>query len=245
MSAPRGVSGSFLKRIAAAAMLIDHCTHTFFLKYWFPVRGVTAFTRGLYYVLRGVGRVSFPIYCFLLAEGFRRTRSRGRYLLRLGLFALISEAPYDMALENGLWSWNSQNVLFTLALGLGAIWAFEEITGGDPERCSGLRLSAAFAAAGAAAAAAALLRTDYGWKGVFVILLMHLFRDRPGERFLTAGPALLYAGPLEAAAWPVFPLLDRYNGLRGSQRKFFHYLFYPGHLLLLALMRRALAGPPG
>ena len=102
------------------------------------------------------------------------------------------------------------------------------------------RLLPGFAAAAAAGLSAQFLRTDYGWCGVLVIVLMYLFRGEPGERFLTAGPALLLAGNIEAAGWPVFPLLDWYNGLRGRQSKYFHYFFYPGHLLLLALLRAAL-----
>ena len=236
----RGVSAAVLKRIAAVTMLIDHITHTLFLRWYFPAHGVRPGTRLLYYFLRGVGRPAFPIYCFLLTEGFYRTRSRGKYLLRLGLFGLLSEIPFDTALEKGLWDWAHQNVFFTLALGLAAIWAFDAATRGDWKRCPLPRLLLGLAAAVAAGLAAKLLHTDYGWKGVLVILLMYLFRQEPEQRILTAGPALLLAGDIEAAGWAVFPLLDRYNGLRGRQSKYFHYFFYPGHLLALALLRAAL-----
>ena len=238
----RGVSAAALKRIAAVTMLIDHVTHMLFLKWYFPAHGVRADTRLLYYILRGVGRPAFPIYCFLLVEGYYRTRSRSRYLLRLGVFGLLSEIPFDMALEKGLWDWTHQNVYFTLALGLAAIWAFDAATRGNAESCPLPRLLLGFGAAAAAGLAAHLLHTDYGWGGVLVIWLMYLFRAEPGQRFLTAGSALLTAGDIEAAGWAVFPLLDRYNGLRGRQRKYFHYFFYPGHLLLLALLRAALTG---
>ena len=232
-----GISAAFLKWLAVVTMFIDHACAVYFLTWYFPAHKVTVFTYWLYYILRGVGRLAFPIYCFLLAEGFRRTKSVGKYLLRLGLFGLISEIPFDLAFENTLADWEHQNVFFTLALGLAAIWAWDTITRGDHCRCSFPRLCIAMAAAAAAAGLAHLMRTDYGWVGGAVIMLMHIFRDEPENRFLTAGPALLFAGGIEAVGWPCFRLFDRYNGRRGKQRKYFYYVFYPGHLLLLSLIR--------
>lgn len=77
----RGLTGLQLKLIALAAMIVDHLGAVFFAADF----------------LRAVGRVAFPLYAFLAAEGCRRTGSRHRYLLRLGLFALISEIPFDLA----------------------------------------------------------------------------------------------------------------------------------------------------
>ena len=239
LSERRGLDAGALKRIAAVTMLIDHATDVFFITWYWRFHPVTSFARSLYYFLRGVGRFAFPIYCFLLVEGFRRTRSVKGYLLRLAVFALISEIPFDLAFYGKVFDWDHQNVFFTLALGLAAVWAWDVLTCSGSSDCSLFRLLSAAGAAAAAAAAAWLLRTDYDWRGVLVILLMHIYHTQPAERFLTAGPALLLAGTIEAASWPDFLLFDMYNGRRGRQNKLFYYFFYPGHLLFLTLLRTA------
>jgi len=91
------LSNSKLKIIALIAMTIDHVGYTLYPNL---------------VILRIIGRVAFPIYCFLLVEGFRYTSSRKRYFIRLLVFALISEIPFDLAFNNP-----SQNVFFTLAIG--------------------------------------------------------------------------------------------------------------------------------
>ena len=80
------LTGYHLKLIALITMFIDHIT-------------VVLVPSGtVYLVLRGIGRISFPIYVFLIAEGCRYTSDRFKYAMRLGAFALISEIPYDLAL---------------------------------------------------------------------------------------------------------------------------------------------------
>lgn len=103
----RGISGSTLKLIAMASMLIDHTAACVLYRIImadpanFDARGQAIMTPACvtYFVMRGIGRLAFPIYIFLLLEGFEHTRSRWRYLGRLVIFALISEIPFDMALS--------------------------------------------------------------------------------------------------------------------------------------------------
>ena len=82
-------------------MLIDHTAVVFGLPMW----------------LRVIGRLAFPIYCFLITEGIAHTGSPGRYFLRLGIMAVISEPIYDFVLYSGRSPWAHQNVLWLLLLG--------------------------------------------------------------------------------------------------------------------------------
>lgn len=241
----QGLSGAALKWTALISMLLDHVGLALV---WFGLIVPAEAFRGdfliwLYRILRSVGRLAFPIFCFLLAEGFRHTRSRGKYLLRLLLFALASEIPYDLALKRSLFDISAQNVLFTMALGLAALWGWEELTRGEPGRCGLPRLLAASLCVGAAMTGAWLLRTDYYALGVLLILIFHWFRENIPLRDLGAALTLC------AMVWPggawwieifgilALPLLRLYNGERGRQSKGFFYAFYPAHLLLLYLLR--------
>ena len=114
ISARKGISAATLKWIALITMTIDHFAASgLFSQLAYGMVGWRLADQ-LYMLLRIIGRLAFPIYCFLLAEGFRHTRSRERYALRLGLFALISEIPFDLAACHVVWDWNDQNVFFTL-----------------------------------------------------------------------------------------------------------------------------------
>lgn len=260
----RGLPGSALKWIAILTMLVDHIGVALvygaakFHHAWGP--GLLSLNG--YYALRCIGRLGFPLFCFLLAEGFVHTRSRGKYLLRLGLFALLSELPFDLALRDTwklfgdpalpLWGrmgleLSSQNVFFTLFLGLLAVWAWDTLTLGRAPDCGALRRAYALACVLILCAAAHALKTDYGAMGVALIFLLYLLRERPLLRDLAALGALAGMIPfgshwVELLGALAFPLFHFYNGRRGRQVKYFFYVFYPAHLLLLAALQRLLFG---
>ena len=120
LATKKPLTGYHLKLIALVTMFIDHIGAVFFPQVWF---------------LRAVGRISFPIYVFLAAEGCRYTHDRFKYALRLGAFALISEIPYDLALypkilEQTGWGWNfvsRTNVFYTLFFAVASIYLFESL----------------------------------------------------------------------------------------------------------------------
>ena len=98
-----GLNSFWLKMIAITTMLIDH---------------VGAVLLPQYPILRIIGRIAFPIFCFLLVEGFMHTHDVIRYMTRIGLFALISEIPFDLLFYGRILDGTHQNVFFTLFIGL-------------------------------------------------------------------------------------------------------------------------------
>ena len=230
------INGAGLKRIAMCCMFMDHFADVF-LK---PAVLLTAseVCSISYWLMSGIGRIAFPIFSFLLVEGFLRTRNVGNYVLRLGLCGLGSEIPYDLAFSGRIIDWHSQNVLFTLFLGLMALMLIRRLNNGreEPVRRSvvvmimaGIFLLAVFAE---------FSRCGYGAIGVFLIISMYLFRKQETWRDLVSGMLLVVLNPFEAAAAVAIPLIHRYNGERGKQSKYGMYLFYPGHLLLLSTARQ-------
>ena len=130
----KGISGSTIKLVAIITMLIDHiaaiCLDNILIKRglytldWSNPEAMNKFMaeNGLLYnidtIMRSIGRLAFPLFCFLLVEGFLHTRSKWKYSLRLAAFALISEVPFDLAFHAKPFFWGYQSVYFTLLIGL-------------------------------------------------------------------------------------------------------------------------------
>ena len=106
-----GLNSFQLKCIAVITMIIDHT-------------GAVLFPGEL--VFRYIGRISFPIFCFLLVEGFFHTRDMRKYMLRLGVFAVLSEIPYDLAFRGTMLEFSHQNVFFSLLIGVMMMYALEK-----------------------------------------------------------------------------------------------------------------------
>lgn len=141
----KGISGSTIKIIAVVAMLIDHIAAVILMRQIFA-KGFLDLTESgnmddivvwlmengaLYYgyqIMRYIGRLGFPIFCFLLVEGFQRTRDVRKYALRLAAFALISEIPFDLATCGKVFYTGYQNVYFTLLFGLLALCCMDYVS---------------------------------------------------------------------------------------------------------------------
>ncbi len=242
-----GLSGSTLKLIAVAAMLVDHTGAALLGRMILtgvyritsagpvPVADPAALYR-VYQCMRGVGRLAFPIYCFLLVEGFLRTGNARKYAARLGLFALVSEVPFDLAFKARSLEFHYQNVFFTLLLGLTALMALDWARSleGFPNRIwqRGIRLAVSVAAVFVCCLAAHFLHTDYGARGILCIVILYLTCWNRRFQTLAGAAVFLWEIPAPAAFIPI----AFYNGRRGLRLRYVFYAFYPVHLLLLYLV---------
>lgn len=232
----RGISGSTLKIIAIIAMLTDHIGAVVvlgFLQHAWYGRWLVI----LYYVMRLlIGRIAFPIFCFLLVEGFCHTHNVAKYASRLFVFALISEIPFNLAFEGKLFAPAYQNVFFTLFIGLLVMIAYRWIAE-KLQAAVWIKLILYIAALGAGMGLAFFLKTDYDAIGVGCIMALYIFRRNKAAQ-ITAGCAGFFAscfftGGSELTAPLAFIPIGFYNGRRGLKMKYFFYLFYPIHLLVL------------
>jgi hypothetical protein len=218
-------------------MIIDHTT-VVFSSYLSPE---------LYYIGRGIGRLAFPIFCFLIVEGYVYTRSIKRYAIGLALFAVLSEVPFDLMVSGKLWSLDDQNVFFTLLLGLLCLWVYDRLLDEN-------LVIWAFISVIAFVLLAVVLKTDYSWFGVALIFILYVTQDfkLPLKLFLVVaylcvGTTLLYLPQHNAivlydsyAALLALIPIALYNeelGYRGRMVKWIFYIVYPAHITILCLIR--------
>lgn len=234
------MSGALLKLIACAAMVLDHLSKVIALPQ--PLPAICEW---------GIGRIAFPVFAFLLCEGFCKTHSRLRYLRNLLLLAVISEIPFDLALHGSLPEFSHQNTCFTLALGLLLFLCIEKAGEQIVSPASKLLCTAALTAF--FAAAAYFLGLDYGALGIISLAGFYFFSGRcaalSAAGLHTSGKPVIsgIAGCVGLNLTLAYPgaflallPIGFYNGTRGKQIKYLFYLFYPAHLLVLWLLAKYL-----
>ena len=226
-----GITGSGLKVIAMVSMLVDHCAFT--LVYPFTESDVNGTMEIIYYIMRTAGRLAFPIFAFLLAEGFIHTSDKKKYLLRLGIFALLSEIPYDLMVSDSLFGPHEQNVFFTLFIGLFVLIFLEKWKGN-------YFLQGIVMVAGVMVSW--LIKADYGGFGVLLIAVFYELRSYRKEFFIVSTVICLcmMQSVAELAYLAALPLIAQYNGMRGRKLGYLPYAFYPLHILFLTAVRNIL-----
>lgn len=244
----KGITGSSLKIIAMVSMLLDHIG-LFLLERVLIQCGLyevadqaaaDAFMQaygGWYHaeeILRMLGRIAFPIFCFLLVQGFLHTRNLKKYLGRLLLFALISEIPFDLAVSGKLFYWEYQNIYFTLFLGILALVGIRMAEEKNSWHVV-WRVLFGLLAVGLCAGVSLLMKADYYVSGVLVITVLYVLRSKK-TLAMGLGCTVLMNIPTFISLLPVY----LYNGQRGRNTKWLFYLFYPSHILLLYLLGCAL-----
>ena len=193
-------------------------------------------------ILRCVGRLAFPLFAFMAVEGYLHTRSLKKYLLRLLMLAVISEIPFDLLVSGSVFDPMHQNVIWTIILGLCCIRAFENISADLKKMLSAVVIIASLAAA-------IIARVDYSSAGVLTLLAFYAFRGntlwcRLMQLLSLAFINLVLLGgiefafPYQALAVLSLPIIWMYDGSQGPHNGFIkaaNYLFYPAHMLILAL----------
>lgn len=215
------MTGNRLKLLAIILMTIDHI-------------GVILFPQNI--LLRIIGRLSFPIFAFLIVQGFKHTRSYGNYLIRLVSFAFVSELVYDISIY-GEFSMKKQNIFFTLAF---ALIGLKLLQLAEQKKTPLLLFLMQFAVL---LILVQVLNVDYGLYGVMTVVILYL-ADIKEKPWITFGLFLL----LNVSYLPIYGILQMfsifalfilliYNGKKGKRvNKLNYYIYYPVHLALLSII---------
>ena len=216
-----------IKMIACVTMVLDH------VKYAIPETNN--------FITEYFGRIAFPLFAFLIGEGYSHTKNLPKYYKRLIIFACISQIPY-MLFRTLVGEWRMLNVLFTLLLGLCTITIYDKF--GD-------KYAYSIPLIGVIIALGKLLRVDYGWFGVSSVFVLYLCRQKNLVRilawiclcliyyynrlfvFFSMEHLLSFFGTI----LPVI-LLTYYNGKLGYKTKYLYYIFYPAHMLILYFLTK-------
>ena len=212
---------SSLKWIALITMLIDHIAATM-MPYYNIVQELTNINMAIVYaVMRGIGRLSFPIFCFCIVEGFVHTRNVKKYLIRLFIFALITEPIYDLAFFGTAFYLDYQNVLWTFLIAMLMLMAVKKYSQSILLKVIIILIFALIAW---------LLKTDYSYIGVIIVAIYYLYREKNWVKLGATAILFLDMAVIGAA------LTCLYNGEKGKGLKYLFYVFYPAHLLLLYII---------
>ena len=233
----KGINRNTLKYLAIVAMLSDHVGMMFMMDY-----------PALNFIMRLFGRLTAAIMCFFIAEGFHYTRSRSRYGIRLGIFALISQFAYTFFERGTILTtslFTEWNVIFTFFIGYLVLVAYDKIANRTVKWIVVVLL------------VACSILGDWMLIAPAWILCFYIFRDDRKKNFiaftilavvevLSSIPFMISHGQTwHVGVFLVLPLLMMYNGEKGGDspvHKWAFYLFYPLHLVILGLIKLLLVG---
>ena len=224
------LDGTMLKIIAMVSMVFDHVGDVFFPNATW---------------MRIIGRLAMPIFSFCVAEGYHYTRDKNKYLRRLSLFALISETPFDLAFFGKVGT-GHQNIMLTFFIAVLALMIYDAITeGAGPFAKMKKTVRTVLGVVGVLLMGilALVLKADYSIFAVLSVFIFYVLRSKPYPIPQAGGVAFLAAtrtmGIYAYTGLSLIPLL-LYNGKKGKGLKWLFYLFYPGHLLLIFIVRTIL-----
>ena len=226
------MSSFVLKVIAILAMFCDHFGDFYYEE-------VT--------MLNYIGRLAFPIFAFQIAQGYIHTKDIKKYILRLTIFAFISQIPYMLFNHAIFDNWFEVNVIFTLLFGLLVILVYDKYN-----------KFVGFCSCFALGVLAQVLHFDYGFYGVFIVFMFYLLQNYKLYMSITfiLSTIVMYIVKLfqnninlkylfleKSILWLVIStclsivLILFYNGKKGKDAKYMFYIFYPLHLLVFGLLK--------
>lgn len=243
-----------LKIIAMVTMIIDHSGDVF-----------SSILNGKAPYFNTVGRIAFPLFCFMLVEGYRHTSNLKKYIIRLLIAALISQIPFHILVVNIMHAKSfGVNVLFTLMFGLIAlyIWNMKPESNGDLQNENAESTQKSFTikdvviwimkiiAIALLIVIATWLNFDYGKTGILLILAIFLLFKKHKILFFFAFITIsvinylniLLITPIWGMAFVLastiipFIFMLLYNGKKGKNTKYGLYIIYPLHLIILELI---------
>lgn len=240
--------GSTLKWLAIIAMFINHigdivlegvimnAPYSAFSDFQFLILS------NCYSIFHAIGRISMPIFCFFIVEGFIHTSDVKKYLIRLALFSIISEIPYDLAFGTSAFDFAQQNVFFTLMIGLYTLIMLNKYKNNKWV----IVIVPIFMVL-----LAYFLKFDGSYYGILMIVLFYIFKDKRMIKCISIFvlQMIIMISFRESfdlsQVFAIVPLVSIYfyNGKRGGRLKYFFYLFYPLHLLILALITKLVIVP--
>lgn len=232
-----GLTGNQLKAIAFLFMLCDSVGSMLIENgmlyaqnpvYWSLALETTE-GRRLYLiarVLRMIGRLAFPIFAFLISEGVAHTKNILKYVLRLFIFACLSEVPFDLATRGVIYYDEYQNILFTFVLGALAIAIVK--------RFAKLHLIIKILIIAVFCLISYLVKSDYGPMGVLMISTFYMLKEEYPVKFVVGAIVAATESVNYACVSAIsLILIYFYNGRRGTMPiKYFFYIAYPAHMLL-------------
>ncbi|NLN04520.1 MAG: hypothetical protein GX166_06860 [Clostridiaceae bacterium] len=234
------MSALTLKIIACIAMLLDHIGYALRITYPYRI----------------IGRIAFPIYAFLLTEGYQHTKNFKKYLTRLFLFALVSEIPFNLFARGNLMDLGSSiNIYFTLSLSLLLLYLLDESRKTFEDKPRQILLSAILVSL--FCLIAELFNVDYGFYGILTVLCFRYMKQfkRKNLAILTGHAVVIFTYILSSqnkswafvqlyALFALVPIL-LYNGKKGYSStnpavnkivQYSFYAYYPLHILLIYLL---------
>ena len=236
----KGLNAYQIKIIAMFAMVLDHLAHIVILM---PISQNAALSIAT--AMNVIGRITMPIMCFFIAQGYYHTTNLKRYFIRLFVFAIISQVPYYLYdvqyIHTNLWDFIKYNVfhlnvIYTLFMGLLALTIAKS------------NINIILKAIGVVFAVYATYYSDWRLYGVIWVLIFGVFYGNFTKQmvaFLTVAiircymyhAGNVYSFALQLCTLLAIPVLYLYNGERGRKSKYGFYIFYPLHLLILGIIK--------
>lgn len=233
MVSKKGINSIQLKKLAIGLMVIDHIGAALLEPILLSIYGYHNISEAWLFVdfiLRLIGRLSFPLFCFVLVEGFIHTHDIKKYIIMMVSFAFLSEIPFDLAFSNILFDFSYQNVFFTLAIGLCVLQGLKLY------RKSLLKMLLIIITG---CIVSIIMVTDYSYIGILLISIFYIFHNQKKQCYIVSGWLLVYETITHFGIGIVSLIpIHLYNGEKGNRHyKYFYYWFYPVHLLLFYMLR--------